>query len=260
MLIPRNCTDALPERNRVAGERRIYTTFHLNMKFKESLIWRIPTREPSKNNQFYAQFRQNQELDPFRPFGWIELKAQNYSTISFIGGLVSNSDGWRNEVLFNLERAQLRSSVNHGLLFDADNHILKAAIKSPLKWNGCQQWDLANYSRDVKTFFLREHVTLLSDALSDFAEGPPIPYNLFTPYDIDITWEILEYGIFLNVNDLNIINNPSDFDDNIFVSFQGDKLFIDVHVPMEQVAVIKNKVDFNIRVSIGVVDRDRHSN
>lgn len=256
MLLPRNANDALPERKRIKGEPRIYTIFNVNMKFKDNLIWRIPTRESSKNNQFYAQFRENHQLHPFRPFGWIELKAQSDSTISFIGSLVSDSDGWRNEVLFNLERAQLRSSVNHGLLFEADNHILKAAIKNPLKWNGCQQWDMANYSRDVKTFFLREHITLLSDVLTDFSEGPPIPYNLFTPYYIDITWEILEYGIFLNVNDLNIINNPSDFDDNIFVSFQGQKLFIDVHVPMEQVAVIKNKIDFSLRVSILSIPRN----
>jgi hypothetical protein len=86
--------------------------------------------------------------------------------------------------------------------------------------------------------------------ISDFTSGPPVPYNQFVPFDYDISWTIVDYGIFLNVNDKNIINNPSDFTDNIFVCAQGKALDIHIVIPLEQVRPVKDTVSFTIAVCI----------
>ncbi|ANB14605.1 Csf1p [Sugiyamaella lignohabitans] len=255
MLFPRSFTNSTPEPVRMKGQDRLGMEFKLFIEFKEDVIIRIPTREASKNQKFYASYKENPTANSLRAFGWLELKARHLSTMSYTGALVANKQGWNNNFRMDLKAPELRTSVNHGLVFSADRHTIQSTMKSPLQWNGIQEWDFRFNSEKVETFFLREHVSLLTDLITDFASGPPVTYNQFVPFRYTIQWHISDYGIYLNVNDKNIINNPSDFDDNTFVSFQGQSVDIDILIPMEQVSSIKNRVDFKIAVSDNSVSK-----
>uniref|UniRef100_A0A060TBT7 ARAD1D34562p n=1 Tax=Blastobotrys adeninivorans TaxID=409370 RepID=A0A060TBT7_BLAAD len=247
MLVPPYYIDATPERKRDCGEPRLYTQFKLLVEFCGDSIIRIPLRESSKNADFLAKMKESQDTGvSIRPFGWIEAKFKDESTLSFTTQLMATNLGSTNLFRLDMKYPEVRSSVNHGLLFSANCHKVDGKISYPLQWNGLQKWNISNHSTNVRTFFLREHVTLLSDLFNDFAMGPPVPYDLFVPCIYDVTWKIEHYGIFLNVNEANIINNPSDFEDNIFISFQGSLLEIGISVPMDQIARQRNTVDFSI--------------
>lgn len=262
MLYPLNYHNFSPQGKRSPGELRDYTEFKMVLELKENTIFRIPMRESSKNAH-YASEGLPEALDEddgrekdtsgnlVRPFGWIEVKASEPSTVSYTSSMIPTAkDGWKATVRADLNEIELRSSVNHELLFTASSHIVDADISNTLKWNELQQWLIKNDSYDVKTFFVREHVMLLSDLVNDFSDGPPIAYDLFTPFIYRMNWKIHDsYGIFLNVNDLNIINNPSDFDENTYIAFQGKDLDMSFAVPMDQVYQKKNTVTFSIKVS-----------
>ncbi|CAN6638185.1 protein Csf1p [Trichomonascus vanleenenianus] len=246
MLFPGYCADATAQSNRIPGQLRVSTGLKLFIEFQGDTIFRIPTREPSKNMEYLKKYKENPNANLLRPFGWIEIKFKDLSTLSFFSSMVATPLGTFNEFALELKDPEVRSSVNHGLLFSAKSHKLECHISYPLAWNGKQTYVLKNYSKDVQTFFIREHVTLMVDLAKDFSSGPSTPYELYTPAVYEFDWTISSYSIFLNINDLNIINNPSEFEDNAFVSFQGDDMNIGMHIPLEQIEQVKNTVDIYV--------------
>lgn len=250
MLLPRYCCNLRPQAKLLPNEDRIYTDLKFMVQFYGDTIFRIPTREFSKNAKFLAAYKEYPTLNSSRPFGWIEFKAKELSALVYTVSLITTKNGSTSTFRIDLKDLEVRSSVNHGLLFSAKSHSLHGKIRYPLQWNGLQTWQIRNTSVGVQTFFLREHVTLLTDLLKDFSSSPLTSYDLFTPYRYDITWDISGYAILLNVNDLNIINNPSDFEDNTYVSFRGQDLSISMGISMDQIFQSKNQLDFTIAVSI----------
>lgn len=242
MLVPLTRYDSKPERQRVVGSDRLSTMFRLFIEFHGDVIIRIPTREFSKNALFAQQLKDNSEV--LRSYGWIEVKAKEGSAFSFNQTMVAATSGWVNTYSMEFISPEVRSSVNHGILFTADSHLITGNIVIPHKWNGEQTWTISHESPNANLFLLREHVTLLSDMLTDFASGPPPPYELFTPAMYSLSWNFKNYKLYLNVNDKNIINNPSDLQDNIFVSFQGDLLSLDLKIPLIEIAPLKKHFDF----------------
>lgn len=242
MLVPLTCYDSRPEPKRAVGADRLNTLFKLFIEFHGDVIIRIPTREFSKNALFAQQLRENSEA--LRSYGWIEVKAREGSSFSYNQSMVAVGKGWVNTYSLELSSPEIRSSVNHGILFTAESHTILGNIAIPHKWNGEQVWTIKHESQNVSCFLLREHVTLLSDMLTDFASGPPPAYELFTPATYNLSWDFRNYKLYLNVNDKNIINNPSDLQDNIFVSFQGDLLSLDLNIPLIEIAPLKKHFDF----------------
>lgn len=249
MLLPRYCCDAEPAQTKRPGDERVYTEFRLQIDFSGDNILRLPMREFSKDSKFMQDYKENPSANSLRPFGWFEVKFKDCSSIYSTSQMIPNQNGTENNILVDFKSPELRSSVNHGLLLSAENHHINVNISYPLQWNGLQNWKINNTSYGAKTFFLREHVTLLTDLLKDFSSGPPVQYELFTPVKYHINWYIVDFYIYLNINDLNIINNPSDFEDNTLVSFQGQKLDVAINIPLEYIYQNKNRVDFSINVS-----------
>lgn len=249
MLFPRYCADATVAQPLQPGDARSYTQMNLLIEFGGMSILRVPMREFSKNAEFFAQYKENPNVS-LRPFGWIEVKYDESSTFAFDAALTSTPDGSRNNFRVDLKGPEIRSSVNHGLLFKAGSHFIDGEVHYPLQWNGLQNWTFTNETTDLSTFFLREHVTLLTDLVKDFGAGPPTPYNLYTPSDYHVTWQITDYAIYLNVNDLNIINNPSDFEDNTYVALKGGNLDIAFVCPLRQVETVRNEISFSVKVRV----------
>ena len=263
MLNPLHFHNFKPQAKSKPGELRVYTEFKMFLELKENTIVRVPLRETSKNSQYSREKSEEEEVlgnkdeeedssenKELRPFGWLEIKAGDMSTVSYSMSMIPTAKhGWESSVRADLINPEIRSSVNHELLFSASSHTIDADISNTLKWNELQNWMFKFNSYDVKTFFVREHVMLLSDLVIDFADGVPTPYDLFTPFIYKLDWQIHnDFGIYLNVNDLNIINNPSDFDENTYIAFKGKDLEIKATIPMDQVHQNKNTVTFSIKV------------
>ena len=67
---------------------------------------------------------------------------------------------------------------------------------------------------------------LFSDLFTDFGLGDPQPYEYFRLFVYNIKWKLLNYKFYLNVNDLNIVNNPLDFERNKYLSLQEKSLIV----------------------------------
>lgn len=212
------------------GSLRKYDGFRLLVSVKDEVIFRIPTREASKDAQA-AKHSSTAKIS--RPFGWFELKMEKESTILSFTSYVATEDGWANRLVCTFQNPELRSSVNHDLMFMANTHVIECDIGYPLKWNGPINWSFANVSDNVELFLLRDHTILLSDMLGDFGLGPQPPYENYRPFSIDFDWDMRGYRVYLNVNENNIINNPVDFTANKYISFQGNSLQVELKIPLD---------------------------
>lgn len=256
VLVPLNCFDSTPQTPLNPGDTRLYTEFKVNVKLDKNSIVRLPTREVSKNTQFYTanedelNNKQN-DMRIVRPFGWIEITASDFVNVDYTSAMVATEAGWKTTFNLDISKFEVRTSVNHALLYSAKTLKVNADLSAPLQWNGLQTWSFLCNTYEVDCFIMREHIFLLADLMSDFSEGPSTPYDLFSPCVYKFHWHIHNgYKINLNINDLNIINNPLDISENIYIIFSGDTLKADVTVPLDQIFQKKNTVSFDVSVSI----------
>lgn len=210
---------------------RDYAGFKIHVSVKNELILKIPSRESSKDKELLRTYVPNTKLT--RSYGWLEIKMKEGSNFTqFSSYIADEKEGWPNTMNAYFNDVEVRSSVNHDIFFKAKSHELNASIGNPLQWNGTPKWVFDNVSEDGELFFLREHTLLFSDICTDFASGEPTPYELMKSFLYTINWRMNNYKIFLNVNDQNIINNPLDFSNNTYLSFQGLELDINMEIPL----------------------------
>ncbi|KAK6458751.1 uncharacterized protein RJT20DRAFT_123813 [Scheffersomyces xylosifermentans] len=236
------------------GALRQYAGFKITMIVKDEVILRVPTREPTKDKEILRRSggagANGLASKATRPFGWIEVKMGEGSNInSFTSYTASRKEGWPNTLQVLFSEAEIRTSVNHDVLFMADSHEIKANIGFPLEWNGKCTWTFDMTSDNAKMFFLREHTMLFSDIFADFASGEPTPYESFRPFVYKINWKMNDYKLYLNVNDENVINNPLDFNNNKYLSFQGESLDIHLNIPLNGSFAKSTTFDFEVRTS-----------
>lgn len=253
MFFPTLYRDSKPtEEHNFPGKLRAYNGFTFLLTIKDRVIFRAPTREPSKHTESLRNINNahNPTGKVSRPFGWLELNMKEGSKIYCFNSYVATKDkGWNNELKAFFNSFEVRSSVNHDILFMADTHTLDCKVGFPLKWNGKCDWTFDNISDNGKLFFLREHTMLISDIFTDFASGPPLPYESFRPFHYHVNWKFNTYKLYLNVNDNNIINNPLDFSSNKYLSFQGDDLNCEVSIPLYGQFSKSTTIHYNINTS-----------
>ncbi|EGW31931.1 uncharacterized protein SPAPADRAFT_50542 [Spathaspora passalidarum NRRL Y-27907] len=249
MFFPPVSRDSAPTVGFLApGSKRQYSGFQLTLVVKDEVVIRIPTREPSKDKEIIKTtgLAPTQESSS-RPFGWLEIKMREGSNVSSFTSYVANEEeGWPNCLKAVFTEPEVRSSVNHDVLFIADSHEINANIGLPLAWNGKCKWEFEQTSWNGRLFFLREHTLLFSDLFTDFASGDPQPYEFFRPFLYNIKWKIMNYKLYLNVNDYNIINNALDFNNNKYLSFQGPEITCDIAIPLNGIFSKSTTISFEI--------------
>ncbi|KAJ5584376.1 uncharacterized protein N7459_004176 [Penicillium hispanicum] len=266
-----------PAEQLASGMVRQSTAFKLRIEINDEVLLRIPTREQSKDWQWKGRAdaiggisktrKQNEGRKSrpkegekghhgpdIRPFGWLSLRVGPDSTVSYAMDMVASPLGFRNELSLDLRESKLSSSVNHGLLWQCPRQLVTCDLSNPLCWNNLRSWRFTVESHDMELFILRDHIFLLTDLVSDWASGPPPEYHTFVPfiYNIDLTFSNLH--LFVNVNDRNIISNPSDTKDNRFIVIKGKELTSNVMIPLDKYQPDQNAVEFNVNLQDGGVD------
>lgn len=266
-----------PAEQLAPGALRQSTVFILRVEINEEMTLRIPTREQSKDWQWKGRAdaikkaskikKQNEKrqarhkegdkshLGPdIRPFGWLSLRVASDSTITYTMDMVASSLGFRNELSLDLRETRMSSSVNHGLLWQCPRQMVTCDLSNPLCWNSLRSWKFTVESQGMELFLLRDHIFLLTDLVSDWAWGPPSDYYTFVPfiYNIDLLFSDLQ--LFVNVNDRNIISNPSDLEDNRFVLIKGKQLTSNVMIPLNKYRPEQNTVEFRVNLEDAGVD------
>jgi hypothetical protein len=273
-FFPMNYTDAIPAKTLQAGDTRVATKFKLYLSIAKETIVRLPMREPSKDWKWKGKAgtvtgdksadkgkdrvknkkkpakgkkKDNVTNPNVRPFGWIDLKIFEDSTVSYCMDMVASPSGYSNSLEVDVKKLEIFSSVNHGLLWRSKGLSLEADLSNPCRWNQLREWRFDLVNRDLELFLLRDHLFLLTDLISDWGSGPPPDFYTFTPYRYLLNVEFRDFKLFLNCNDGNIINSPADLDDNEFIILGGKTLDGHVTIPLENFRPISNEIFFDVK-------------
>ena len=250
------------------GQTRISTVFHLTVELENEVTLRIPTREESKDWRWKGHASTEAPLDSktnkakkshrrkkgekatvnpgTRPAGWLSLVAARDSCITYTMDMVSSHSKYRNHLHLDLKFPEMSSSVNHGTLWRSSSQTISCDLSNPLEWNTLRTWSFDIRSEDLELFILRDHIFLLTDLINDWTSGPPGVFNTFVPYNYCLNLLFPNFKLFLNVNDSNIINNPSDQNDNTFIIIWGNQLTASLTIPLVHFQPLKNKVTFDV--------------
>ncbi|TAQ90258.1 hypothetical protein B7494_g1405 [Chlorociboria aeruginascens] len=273
VFFPSLCKDAVPSKKLVPGQLRMPTQFKLYIEVEEETTLRVPIREESKNWKWIKQAdamgvrvgdqkkngnkgrkKKADKGNPgpeTRPFGWLDIKVAANATIVYVMDMVPGLLGFSNTLQLDLPSTEITTSVNHGLLWRSVDNRISCNLSNPLQWNGLRSWSFDIESNGLELFVLREHIFLLTDLVDDWASGPPPEYLTFTPFRYMVNLRFGNFRLYLNVNDSNIINNPSDFDDNTFIIIFGSILTTDITIPIDIYRPSRNDIEFNLDVKDG---------
>ncbi|KAJ5776620.1 uncharacterized protein N7511_001631 [Penicillium nucicola] len=277
VFFPNFYRSAEPAEQLALGVLRQSTAFIFRIEINEELTLRIPTREPSKDWQWKGRAdaiggaprtkkrndRKNSRTNDgekghigpdIRPFGWLSLSVAPDSTIKYTMDMVASSLGFRNELSLDLRDSRLSSSINHGLLWQCPRQLVTCDLSNPLSWNSLRSWKFTVESEDLQLFLLRDHIFLLTDLVSDWASGPPSDYYTFVPFIYNLDVNFTNFQLYINVNDRNIISNPSDLEDNRFIVIKGNRLTSNVMIPLNKYQPDQNAIEFRVNLEDGGVD------
>lgn len=267
VFLPAGYRNAEPKKNLSEGEYRLSTRMDITVYIREEITLRIPTRENSKDWRWRgratavrdaAALRKQQQRRHFRfrrsskrrlgpdvrPFGWISIAAGPESKIRYTMDMYPGFDGYRNSLDLSLRSTKASSSVNHTTLWECKEQLVSADLSNPLGWNQLHTWrfDVKNAGMDL--YLLRDHTFLLLDLISDFTAGLKSDYMTFMPFRYIIGLEFQNFNLLLNANDNNIIDNPTDLEENTFLELGFGKLAGQVDIPMEFYSPAQSSVKF----------------
>ncbi|KAM0328019.1 hypothetical protein ACHAQA_005420 [Verticillium albo-atrum] len=267
VFLPGLSKDAVPAKALPVGAFRVSTQFKLYVELEEEVTLRIPTRETSKNWRWKgkepstkadrphqtrkqrAKAKKNSKGDaaPLRPVGWLDFKIAANATISYSMDSFAGVHGYTMGLELDLPGTELSSSVNHELLWRSGAQRIICDLSTPLKWNALRSWHFNVTANDMELFLLRDHVFLLIDLVDDWASGPPAEYLVFTPFRYNINLDLRNLKLYLNVNDGNIINKPTDLDDNAYLVLSSPALTSHVCIPIDKYRPQKNTIPFDLK-------------
>lgn len=270
VFFPSLCKDATPAKMLKLGQTRVATKFKIYIQLEEETTLRIPIREESKNWKWkrqtdnmthrledqkqrrgkHSRRRKADKGNPgpeARPFGWLDIKVGANATINYSMDVVAGLLGFSNKLEIDIPNTEITTSVNHGLLWRSVDQRLSCDLSNPLQWNGLHTWKFDITSNGLELFLLREHIFLLIDLVDDWGSGPPPEFLTFSPFRYLLNLDFGNFRLYLNANDSNIINNPSDFDDNTFIIIFSTTLAADICIPLDKYRPHRNDISFDVK-------------
>jgi hypothetical protein len=158
-------------------------------------------------------------------------------------GLIPRQDGWTNFLNMELKQLRVTTSVNYGVFTEAEGVRIQCDLSNPLKWDALHKWTFNITIFKPSIFLLRDHITLLSDCGTDWT-GANTHYSTWIPYIYNVNLNLVDFSLFLNVNDGNIVSAPSELNDNAYVTFRGSKMSGKVVVPSDKILPMEHCVSF----------------
>ncbi|KAI1334812.1 hypothetical protein F5Y15DRAFT_264306 [Xylariaceae sp. FL0016] len=266
VFFPGLSKDAVPAKKLATGAYRVPTRFNFYLEMDEEVTLRVPTREDSKNwrwkkealtlQQHQKQERRGERENnrksaattaaEQRPYGWLDVKVGPNATVSYTMDMLARSTGYHNSLKIDLPSTEVSTSVNHGLLWRSGAKHISCDLSAPLKWNGLRTWRFDIDSDGMELFILRDHIFLLIDLIDDWGTGPPAEYMLFTPFKYLLNLQLRNLKLYLNVNDVNIINDPTSFDENTYLVLSSPCLAAETIIPLDTYRPSRNAVSFDV--------------
>ncbi|KAG8901896.1 hypothetical protein FRB99_005016 [Tulasnella sp. 403] len=218
------------------GSYRLHTSLLIVLELRESVVLRLPTREPSKDWKYdgIAPLADTRKKKDKRPFGWLDVSIGPSSTLTYNMAMVADEAGYRNTLEVHLREPSVSSSVNGTLFWRNQACRVLCDMPSPLKWDGFRQWTFDITFMTPNLYILRDHTTLITDLISDWTSGPPSDFNTWVPTVYSFKFGLKDYTINLYVNDHNVIDHPLADDKNSLLVLSGSSANVHLNVPADK--------------------------
>ncbi|KAJ4390809.1 Macrophage colony-stimulating factor 1 receptor [Gnomoniopsis smithogilvyi] len=268
VFFPGLCKDSQPAKPLPTGAARMPTEFKLYVELDDDVTLRIPIKEESKNWRYRGkepptkadrardkrktrnrlkQTDQTVTGGHDRQYGWLDVKIAGNSTVSYQMDMVAGPNGYSSSLNMDFPKTEISSSINHEVLWTSGKQGISCDLSTPLKWNALRQWRFDITTDDLKLYILRDHIFLLTDLVNDWSSGPPAEYLTFTPFKYFLDLHFTNLNLYLNVNDGNIINKPTDFDDNAYIIIKSPLLESSTCIALDRYRPAKNVIPFDAR-------------
>lgn len=275
VFFPGVCKDSQPAKSLPVGASRVPTQFKLYVELDDDVTLRVPIREESKNWKYRGkepqmktdttrvkrrarQWQKQTEQVPTggveRQYGWLDVKIAGNASVSYNMDMVAGPQGFSNSLALDFPRVEISSSINHELLWRSGKQRISCDLSTPLKWNGFRQWKFDITTDDLELFLLRDHIFLLTDLVNDWSSGPPAEYLTFTPFKYLLDLHFRNLVLYLNVNDGNIINKPTDLEDNAYLILKSPMLDLSTCIPIDKYRPPKSVIPFDVRAEEAFLD------
>lgn len=267
VFFPGVCKDSQPAKPLPVGAYRVPTQFKLYVELDDDVTLRVPIREESKNWKYRgkepqmktdttrvkrrAKQRQKQTEQVStggveRQYGWLDVKIAANASVSYQMDMFAGSHGFSSSLALDFPRTEISSSINHEILWKSGKQRISCDLSTPLRWNALRQWKFDITTDDLELFILRDHIFLLTDLVNDWSSGPPAEYLTFTPFKYFLDLHFRNLVLYLNVNDGNIINKPTDLDDNAYLILKSPLLNSSTCVPIDKFRPPKSAIPFDV--------------
>jgi hypothetical protein len=273
-FVPNLCKDAVPAHRLPPGAYRVPTQFNLYVELQDTTNIRIPVREESKNWRWKGKEPLQNKIPASdarksrnpskksdqpshvhqRPYGWLDIRVAANSTVSYSMDMTAGASGYNNTLHLDLPTTEISSSINHELLWKSGRQHISCDLSTPLRWNALRQWHFNITSDDLELYLLRDHVFLLIDLVDDWSAGPPADYLVYTPFRYHLNLQLQNSRLFFNLNDANIVNNPADLEDNVYLVISSPLLLVNTCIPIDNYRPRRNAIPFDIRADTASVD------
>lgn len=275
VFFPGLCKDSQPAKPLPTGASRMPTQFNLYVELEEDVTLRVPIREESKNWRFRgkepplsadrardsrrtrSRLKQTDQAATGgyeRQYGWLDVKIAANATVSYHMDMVAGTNGFSNTLNLDFPKTEISSSINHELLWRSGKQNICCDLSTPLKWNGLRQWKFDITTDDLNLFILRDHIFLLTDLVNDWSSGPPAEYLVFTPFKYFLDLHFRNLTLYLNVNDGNIINKPTDLEDNAYLIVKSPWLDSSACIPIDKYRPPKSAIPFDVRADEALIN------
>ncbi|KAJ4423695.1 Macrophage colony-stimulating factor 1 receptor [Gnomoniopsis sp. IMI 355080] len=275
VFFPGLCKDSQPAKPLPIGAARMPTEFKLYVELDDDVTLRVPIKEESKNWRYRGKEpptktdraqdkrktrnRLKQADQPVggghdRQYGWLDVKIAGNSTVSYSMDMVAGSNGYSSTLNLDFPKTEISSSINHEVLWTSGKQCISCDLSTPLKWNALRQWRFDITTDALNLYILRDHVFLLTDLVNDWSSGPPAEYLTFTPFKYFLDLHFSNLNLYLNVNDGNIINKPTDPDDNAYIIIKSPLLDSSTCIALDKYRPAKNVIPFDARADEAIIN------
>ncbi|KAF3767989.1 hypothetical protein M406DRAFT_338653 [Cryphonectria parasitica EP155] len=275
VFFPGLCKDSQPAKPLPTGASRVPTQFQLYVELDDEVTLRVPIREESKNWRFRGKEPPYKTEKPHdnrrtknrskqkdqaasgaseRQYGWLDVKIAANATISYHMDMFAGPNGFSSSLDLDFPKTEISSSINHELLWQSGKQRISCEMPTPLKWNALRQWRFDIDTEALDLFILRDHVFLLTDLVNDWSSGPPAEYLVFTPFKYSLDLHFRNLNLYLNVNDGNIINKPTDLEDNTYITIKSPLLDASTCVAIDKYRPPKNMIPFDVKAEEAFID------
>lgn len=275
VFFPGLCKDSQPAQRLPVGASRVPTQFKLYVELDDDVTLRVPIREESKNWRYRGKeppLKTDKERDERRTrlrlkksdqgtagaferqYGWLDVKIAANATVSYCMDMAAGNHGFSSSLDLDFPKTEITSSINHELLWRSGKQRVSCDLSTPLKWNALRQWRFDVTTDELELFILRDHIFLLTDLINDWSSGPPAEYLAFTPFKYFVDLHFPNVKLYLNVNDGNIINKPTDPEDNAYVIITTPLLEANTCISLDKFRPPKNMIPFDVRADEASID------